>query len=977
MTERLRGAAALTAIIVLNVGIPAALATRVGAPWPAVWTPWRQISDSLAAGDIPTATLLKALSLPVWVAWAQILVATAVAVADEARRLPVRHLPFVAGPTRAGAARLVTTAMLLFATVNVRPSGAAGQALRPPAVTAPRTPPTGDHAEPRPVRATDRSAPAPSPTAANRARVVVAPYDSLWRLAERHLGDGHRWNELYDLNRGRPQPDGTTLTDPDLIRPGWTLQLPDTSAATVPRTPSSTDPRPARPASLPPAPTASPGIPRPAPAPAAPAAPREEKPAPAADRSPGPPPAEPGGPPPADGTTRTPVAPSAPPSTTPTTRRPPGPARRSAEPDAATADWDWDRLAPVAGTGATVLVAGWAAAVRLRRRRRAVLRRPGTQPPPTPAGVRDVEAALLGADTSHVDWLGLELRHLASVIAARPGRACAQPRLVQVGVDRIEMFLAEPVVASPPGWRPVAAGRIWELTEPTPGPKLAASADRISPMPALVTIGGDPDQLVLLDLEAAGAVALTGDPEGVDALARAMVVELATSPLSETLTVLTLNVDVACVHLYERVRPVNSLHAAAAALRDTAQWTASTLAAWRYPSTFAARTANRCEAFGPTIAVVADPVPAVTGDLGDLAGEVRPAGGIALVLVGPAVVPAGAVEIRVAGDTVTVPAHNLTIPAHGLSCDQTAAAAAVLSAAATPAQPVQGRDGPAIEPPAAVDVAADGGESADETAGWEDPDLDVLVECFTAGGVRVSGGASPLGAAETALVAYLSVRPGASAEDIREALYGERQPAGRRVHDLIYRARTALGDKALIESRPEGGYRLSTRVRSDAELFLMRCTYARHHPGPVAAQVLHGALSLVTGPPFTPPPGHSHLYEWVDRAHLGADWEQRIVDTAHQLARHYLDAGDAQGALWASRAGLVACPHHDTLIEDQLRSHALAGNLQAAETLYRAHQRNLDDLGVTGPSTETAGVMDAIRNRARITVTPAGEATGT
>ncbi|MEU6573604.1 hypothetical protein [Streptomyces sp. NPDC046805] len=52
-------------------------------------------------------------------------------------------------------------------------------------------------------------------------------YDSLWRIADRTLGDGSRWPDIYALNRGRPQPDGHALTTPNLIRPGWIFRLPN------------------------------------------------------------------------------------------------------------------------------------------------------------------------------------------------------------------------------------------------------------------------------------------------------------------------------------------------------------------------------------------------------------------------------------------------------------------------------------------------------------------------------------------------------------------------------------------------------------------------------------------------------------------------------------------------------------------------------------------------------------------------------
>lgn len=50
--------------------------------------------------------------------------------------------------------------------------------------------------------------------------VLVHPGDSLWALAKRHLGDGARYLELYDLNRD------TIGANPNLIHPGQELLLP-------------------------------------------------------------------------------------------------------------------------------------------------------------------------------------------------------------------------------------------------------------------------------------------------------------------------------------------------------------------------------------------------------------------------------------------------------------------------------------------------------------------------------------------------------------------------------------------------------------------------------------------------------------------------------------------------------------------------------------------------------------------------------
>ena len=60
--------------------------------------------------------------------------------------------------------------------------------------------------------------------------VVVKPGDSLWSLAEEHLGDTQRWQEIFELNAGE-LGGGGVLRDPNLIHPGWRLRLPQPEAA--------------------------------------------------------------------------------------------------------------------------------------------------------------------------------------------------------------------------------------------------------------------------------------------------------------------------------------------------------------------------------------------------------------------------------------------------------------------------------------------------------------------------------------------------------------------------------------------------------------------------------------------------------------------------------------------------------------------------------------------------------------------------
>src|SRR5581483_9241302 len=37
-------------------------------------------------------------------------------------------------------------------------------------------------------------------------------HESLWEIAQHHLGDGRRYREIFELNKDRVQPDGSKLT---------------------------------------------------------------------------------------------------------------------------------------------------------------------------------------------------------------------------------------------------------------------------------------------------------------------------------------------------------------------------------------------------------------------------------------------------------------------------------------------------------------------------------------------------------------------------------------------------------------------------------------------------------------------------------------------------------------------------------------------------------------------------------------------
>lgn len=65
----------------------------------------------------------------------------------------------------------------------------------------------------------------------------VRPGDTLWRIADAELGDPYRWTEIAEASTGVLQPDGQELTDPNYIRPGWTLLIPVFTAVQEGRSP--------------------------------------------------------------------------------------------------------------------------------------------------------------------------------------------------------------------------------------------------------------------------------------------------------------------------------------------------------------------------------------------------------------------------------------------------------------------------------------------------------------------------------------------------------------------------------------------------------------------------------------------------------------------------------------------------------------------------------------------------------------------
>ena len=944
------GAASLIALAALVAGIPAALIIGVGWPLPTQIPTVEAVADALAGrAPIDPDTYLRAIAAVMWAAWAQIAVAVAVeARAATSGRLS-RPLPGLALAQTAAAA-LVTTVALLW------PAGPAARAHAAPTVPAAlaEPPPAPERDFPEREPAHPRGA-----TAATNVEHHVVRHDSLWDLAERYLGRGERWEELFTLNQGRPQADGETLTRPGLLRPGWTIFIPTSTAtgadpdagAEVTVAPGDTlaelaldhlgsiearhdlfdanrgrpqddgrtlrDPdliRPGWTLRLPgDPPTSSADAGHHATVDDAPPSTTVRPDAPGSDRAS------------TAAAAPVPAAPTVPPASTAVA--PIEPALTGARSDSAADDDESAGLgAGIFGLGGAATAAGVALVLARSRRGQQIRRRPGEHFVVGDTAA-DVDAAIACTDTELIHGVDNLLRSLADHLADA-GRV---PRPVLVTVDRghVELLLDRPDPTPPPGWTTGIDARIWRHPlNATP----SDPPDRPAPLPALVTLGALDSGGVLLDLEAVGVTAVTGDADGLSALAASFAVELSASPFADVRDVVLVGVDAA---------PAVTLGATTSGLVDAvrrAQSAADIVAAGLAESGAASSFELRCraphEAWPACIVIVHGDAAAREPDAFDRLAALAASGGRGVAVVVVAAHPAGSLRVHVESEELTIERFGLRCRAQLLTPDAAAAVDdAVITAAADPIPMPPGL-------PTLFDDAPEA-QPVDEDASGEDTAERIVVRLL--GPVSVDGPVGTLKPQQLAMLAYLAVYPNATGDALRDAVWRGKPPSQERFLNAIHELRRALGAEHLPPSA-DGRYRL-VGVTSDL-------AYLREHltEGPDDPIRLRRALDLVSGVPFSYDTRHRRHFTWVDHHNHTSNTERVVGDAAHHLAAIALDDGDAQLAAWAAQQGLLASPANETLTGDLMTAHLAAGDTRTAEHVLAEYERTLDELGLDDSS---------------------------
>jgi nucleoid-associated protein YgaU len=608
--RRIRHLGAVIVLLALLVGVPWAMATTIGNPL----NGW----GALKAGDLSDNVVIDLLAgvvwVAIWVAWLQFTVAVVAAVksAVTAARRPATPR-WGAGPQVATAhvpgeftgiphlARwLVASALLIGTAAGVASTPAramaAGPVQAPPAAVAPL------HASPQASAPTTAghnhaSTPKPASPATSNTRTYVVPRDgsgpdTYWDIARTMLGSGERWHEIWDLNRGRTQADGSVMTQAGLLLPGWTVLVPADTTATgsggdvVTVTPGDnlteiaddhgsteppvwarnegrimsdgrvfTDPNLIKPGDT---------IIIPGPAHTAPSTPTHTVPGtPGRTTTPGTPPGR-----------TTPHQPGAQstPTPAPTQTEPAQPGTPSVTPSAHPSQADrpdhhqaspaaqssqatpWGEV--FAGFGA-VLAAGLLGALVVRRRMSWRNARIGRTIASTPAHLIPAEKATLtygSAGAPDGQFVDFALRSLAATTAGAEGAALPDVLAARMTGQELQLRLAEPHPDAPPApWRVDESGLWWSVSV---GASLPVSADNAgefaAPYPTLVGVGylgpdaagDDPDDASaggaekwLVDLERAGAVALTGDRDRCLDLGRFIAAGLAVNDWSHHVTV--------------------------------------------------------------------------------------------------------------------------------------------------------------------------------------------------------------------------------------------------------------------------------------------------------------------------------------------------------------------------------------------------------------------------------------------------------
>lgn len=775
---------------------------------------------------------------------------------------------------------------------------------------------------------------------------IVVAGDTLSEIAEQQLGDAEAWPEIFEENAGRQMVDGRTFDDPNLILPGWQINVSadDLDVAEVTEV----------------------DVPAPIEAPAAvevaPAVPGETKAPPAVSASA----SDPTGvgtdivdpnvlfaPPATSSATAAP-----PPTTTTTTTTTPAPIGEGAEsnigderPDSPTAP------SPIRIEHAALLAAGILALVGVRRRQRLRGALPRARVPEPPPSVVATERRLRTVDSGE-----RSLRVDVAIRAAAHELVDTDAQIGTVIVDHdggIEMRLTGRADLHSP-WVGIGDDQqSWQLPAALPIELLGEAARRVgTPCVALVQLGVADGRDVLIDVEACGTLAVDASfPQSAEVLT-ALAAGLATSPYAEIAHLVTVSLPDAAVvghrNAHRATSPRHAFELAASLIGTTSSTERSTF------SLRSLRTGG--EMWEPAVILLGDK----ESQTHDLPSELpAPGRGIGLIAAtnGSGFPTADA---RLVGSSTgwRFDAFDTSIELTPVGIDdaELAAVSELIDDASAPlsltdeitwaASDIAGAaemheelhiDGLQTDDSRSDDAPLGAPQPVETVSVFESQEHQIMVRLM--GGVEVVSHDDRLGVFERSktveLIAWLATHRSSSTRgaartalwelDVRDATFANVVSEARRA---LARLVTPPGDdewvgRTLTEQLP-----LHDGVVTDADLIQERLTAARLQPPAQAIQTLTPAAELIRDIPFA---GTSYL--WPDAEGITSNLVLLATGVSTELAGHALSVGDTDLVFWATGQGLKVLPGHEELIGLRMQAHARAGDLAGVRQEWESYER--------------------------------------
>jgi DNA-binding SARP family transcriptional activator len=725
---------------------------------------------------------------------------------------------------------------------------------------------------------------------------TVSGRETLWSIAHDRLGDARRWREIAELNYSVRQPDGRMLAGDHWVAPGWNLRLPPTASPTASAslTPSTSTERPSVRLA---AEYLSTSVELPSPH-------RQS------------------------GRGRTPSETSA------------GRLVVDGSEAAGTHDHPDPLIAstgdgiPLELLGAGLLGAGVVGLLERLRRAQQRHRKEGEFIAMPGGGGRAAEHRLRRGD-SQCDMRALEKAvssHLQS--SARGGQSPPAVIGIQLHPDRLELRVKddhETGQLEASGSSQITSVFLDLPTEQDVESHPDTSANR-APCPTLVTVGFSSAGPLLLNLESIGSLALVGQETACEGVVRVLALELATSPYASQFDLVLMGFGdeltrfVRVSTAVDREALIDQLHRRRLMGAATPPWVPP----------FSGRSPTRSGAIDPMV-VICGPALAPE-DVADLvtAGS-DPSTRTAVIACGEGFWSEYRLPIT-AGDGASVldPLGAVIFPNRISTTDLQGVCALVDAAldrrsvssgelpyeALTIPLPDYRHLSDADTPRTNGGVPAVPGLASADAIAFEQS-----VRVCVLGPVEIRGAARPFTRAwSKELVVYLAMHPhGVSNDAWATALWPDRLMASSSLHSTASVARRSLGqghDGRDHLPRAHGRLALAESVGTDwAEFVRMAETDDLDN--------MRKAMELVRGRPFE----GLRASDWPILEGVAPAIEAATVDVAGRLAGRYLQQGDAAGAEWSARKGLLVSPYDERLYRMLLRAADSAGNPAGVESV--------------------------------------------